>query len=102
MINYAFAETPTPGERWRGMSAEERLAAVNISFCQIDVVNAKADGQVIVSLWDPLPARERGTVLLDYEEAIKQAVDPALTVWLSSMGDKNSLRKLRGIEVKQL
>ena len=97
---YAWAKTPTPGYEWRTMTPERRLLAVDISFAQITVKDCKPDGSVIVELWDRLSASERGEVLLDYEEALKQAVDRALTVWLAPLGDRNSLRNLRGIEIK--
>jgi hypothetical protein len=31
---------------------------------------------------------------------LKAHIDDALTVWLEPLGDRNSLRNLRGIEVK--
>lgn len=96
----AWCPTPTPRFQWRRMTNEERLHAADIGFNQITVKHASADGQVIVELWDALPASMRGEVLLDYEECLKQAIDPALTVWLEPMGDRNSLRKLRGVEVE--
>lgn len=99
-LEHAFVDTPTPGPAWLAMTREERMRAVDLRFTQITVKDARADGQVIVELWDALPANERGTRLLDYEECLKDAVDPALVVWLETQDDKNSLRKLRGIEIK--
>ena len=64
------------------------------------VVAAKKDGQVVVRMLNPLTASKRGTLLLDFEECIKKNVDQGLTVWGEALGDKNSLRNLRGIEVK--
>ena len=58
------------------------------------------DGQVIVRLQESLPASQRGGLLLDLEDFLKGAVDPGLAVWLEGLGDRNSLRNLRGIEVK--
>jgi len=46
-----------------------------------------------------LPASERGPFLLDLEDYLRE-IDQALVVWLQPLGDRNSLRNLRGIEVK--
>ena len=40
----------------------------------------------------PLPA--------DLEAFLKESIDPGLVVWLEPLGDRSSLRNLRGIEVK--
>ena len=66
----------------------------------INVVAAKQDGQIIVTLEKPMPASKRGPLLLDFEVFLKEAIDPGLVVWLEPLGDRNSLRNLRGIEVK--
>lgn len=69
-------------------------------FQNLDIVEAKEDGQVIVQFAVPEGADTRGSILLDFEEMLKLKLDPSLTVWLEPLGDKNSLRNLRGIEVK--
>lgn len=66
----------------------------------LEIVEAKLDGQVIVNLLEPVPANKRGTLLLDLEAYLKESIDPGLVIWLDSLGDRNSLRNLRGIEVK--
>lgn len=105
---YANADTPTPDNAWRLLSDDERMVLVNKTMCArlasankiLVIVEAKPDGQVIVSLLDPLPADKRGTLLLDLEELLKESIDPGLAVWLEPLGDRSSLRNLRGIEVK--
>lgn len=105
---YANVETPTPCQAWCQLSDDERLirvkAAVETGMSvisqQITIIEAQKDGQVIVNLGDPLPADRRGTLLLDLEEFLKETIDPGLVVWLEPLGDRNSLRNLRGIEVK--
>lgn len=107
-FQYANADTPTPGDAWRRLSDGERLALVNDAIGAkmaplrriLALVEAKPDGQVIVSLLEPVPADRRGALLLDLEELLKESVDPGLAVWLEPLGDRNSLRNLRGIEVK--
>lgn len=102
----AFADTPTPSTSWSSMSDAERLQIVaNLlrelpSAEQVQIIEARADGEIILSFNAPVPADVRGGLLLDLEAFLKQTVDPALNVWLEPLGDKNSLRNLRGIEVK--
>jgi hypothetical protein len=64
------------------------------------IAAAKEDGQIIVNLTEPLSAGKRGQLLLDLEAFLKESIDPSLAVWLEPLGDRNSLRNLRGIEVK--
>lgn len=105
---YANTCTPTPGHAWCQLSDEGRLAFVNsvvgtkmASLTKVIVIeDAKPDGQVIVNLLEPLPADKRGTLLLDLEALLKESIDPGLVVWLEPLGDRSSLRNLRGIEVK--
>ena len=105
---YANTDTPTPNHAWCQLSDDERLALVNKTIGDkmaslnkiLVIVEAKPDGQVIVSLLEPTPADKRGTLLLDLEEFLKESIDPGLAVWLEPLGDRNSLRNLRGIEVK--
>ena len=107
-LSLAGVDTPTPTPEWVGRSEAERLsllartmASKSAAFQErLSVTQAKDDGQVIVKLKESLPAGERGTLLLDFEAFLKEAVDPSLAVWVEALGDKNSLRNLRGIEVK--
>jgi len=110
MINLKDAQvnTPSPGLAWRQLSDAGRLtlvldalrAGAAPSSSVIVVVAAKQDGQIIVTLKESMPASKRGTLLLDFEASLKGAIDPGLVVWLEPLGDRNSLRNLRGIEVK--
>ena len=111
MVNnlyYATAVTPTPGQAWRRLSDGERIALVHDAVADrmaplsgmLVIAEAKPDGQVVVSLLETVSADRRGALLLDLEDMLKQALDPGLAVWLEPLGDRNSLRNLRGIEVK--
>jgi len=107
-LKYANVDTPVPGAEWRKRSAAERHARVTQALQNgaailkdiVVIVSAKADGQIIVNLVQPLSPAKRGQLLLDLEELLKKEVDDGLTVWLEPLGDRNSLRNLRGIEVK--
>ena len=100
--------TPSPGLSWRQLSDADRLTLIvdtlrngtAASSGVINVVAAKQDGQIIVTLRESMPANKRGPLLLDFEASLKEVIDPGLVVWLEPLGDRNSLRNLRGIEVK--
>lgn len=107
-LKFAKIKTPTPGSEWVNQADDERLVMVQkvvdesaLSFREIiEAVSTKDDGQVIIRLRESISAAERGGALLDLEETLKNEIDEGITVWLEALGDKNSLRKLRGIEVK--
>jgi hypothetical protein len=105
--HYADVLTPVPSFAWTVQSDRQRInqvlkrleASEAESLSHVEVVAAKADGQVIVHMKQSLPASHRGPFLLDLEEYLRE-IDQALVVWLEPLGDRNSLRNLRGIEVK--
>ena len=105
-VNYSSEETPFPREEWVSLSPIERLKLVCSIFEQFEkytnlaVIDCKSNGEVFVELKNPLPSNQRGTLLLDAEWVLKKQVDEAITVWLEPLGDKSTLRNLRGIKVK--
>jgi len=107
-LAYAKMDTPTPSPAWQKLSDAERHARVMRVLqdgpaalnSAVVIAVAKDDGQVVVNLAESLSASKRGQLLLDLEEFLKKEIDPGLTVWLEPLGDRNSLRNLRGIEVK--
>ena len=107
-LSFAGVDTPTPALEWVRHSEAERLSLLEWAIAskpaafqeRLSATQAKDDGQVIVKLNKPLSASERGTLLLDLEAFLKETLDPSLVVWVEALGDKNSLRNLRGIEVK--
>jgi len=104
----AQANTPSPSLPWRQLSDAERLTLVMDTLhtgpAALDgivvIAAAKQDGQIIVNLVKSMPASKRGPLLLDLEAFLKEAIDPSLVVWLEPLGDRNSLRNLRGIKVQ--
>lgn len=108
ILKYAYTDTPLPSLEWRRLSDEERRARIMDALSAgpvalngvVVVIAAKEDGQIILDLTESMPAGKRGTLLLDIETFLKEAIDHGLVVWLKSLGDRNSLRNLRGIEVK--
>lgn len=104
--NYAKYPTLKVSQKWLLASSNTRNDLIDKlllddRFSCITLVESKDDGQVIVKFNIPLEAHLRGTLLLDFEEKLKELVDVGLTVWLEPLGDKNSLRNLRGIKVKK-
>jgi hypothetical protein len=105
--NYADVPTPTSGAAWLALNERQRVEQIKKKLeasprqflAQVEIITAKADGQVIVHMKRSLPASQRGPFLLDLEDHLRE-IDQALVVWLEPLGDKNSLRNLRGIEVK--
>ena len=105
-MHYSNIPTPFPSLEWPRLTNNQRLNFVQNVLIQstsstvLLATSAKADGQIILKFLEPVGVEKRGTLLLDMEELFKKEIDPGLTVWLESLGDRNSLRNLRGIEVK--
>jgi len=104
-VSFSDVSSPVPGDDWVSLTIGERIDLINKSIqnfslnADIDVVEANKGGQVSVIINDTLSADERGPLLLDLEEFLKLNVDNGITVWHAPIGDKSSLRNLRGIEV---
>lgn len=105
-LSFAEVEVPHPGEAWRVATVAERHGLV-MAHLPIDVgpcvrlLKTSQSGSVIMELTQHVLAASRGKLLMRIEQAVKHYVDPAITVWLEPKGDKNALRLLRGIEVKE-
>ena len=104
-VSFSDVSSPVPGDDWVSLTIGERIDLINKSIqnfslnVDIDVVEANKGGQVSVIINDTLSADERGPLLLGIEEFLKLNVDNGITVWHAPIGDKSSLRNLRGIEV---
>ena len=101
----AMADTPEVKDPWNAMDFAQRKSAIieviQSQQCQVcEVISIKNDGQVIIRFTEPVAVSKRGLLLLDLEAALKSEIDQGITVWVEALGDKNSLRNLRGIEVK--
>ena len=104
--NFANADTPLPLSSWVSMDDSSRLNAVSTQiqsrreFSGITPTRTFTTGQVYVALNEPVISSMRGGMLLDLEEHLKNSIDPSINIWCEPLGDKNSLRNLRGIEIK--
>ena len=104
--NYSTVETPVPGKEWISSSQIERMVLVRNAWKNIEkysnlaVIDCRLNGEVFVEMKEPMSSNQRGTLLLDAEQVLKKQVDDAITIWLEPLGDKSTLRNLRGIKVK--
>ena len=102
----ANADTPITQTTWKLMSEIERLKLLNKQmgkkqdYMSISINKTTESGQVLVQLDDKFSASERGVYLLDFERYLKDNIDQGINVWCETIGDKNSLRNLRGIQIK--
>jgi len=109
-VSLEFANIPTPvpldSSDWINSSEKERIDIIQSvikGFFWNDLVeisNALSNGQVSVQIKDAMTSSERGSFLLDLEAILKKEVDDGISIWHIPIGDKNSLRNLRGIEVE--
>lgn len=102
-----FASTPTDAvtTSWVSKSKEQRINELSVAMLGtrfeefITLTRALDNGQVYVSLNRPVNSSERGQLLLDLESHFKSSVEVGINLWCEPLGDKNSLRNLRGIQV---
>ena len=68
----------------------------------VEITNASEDPSgvlnVEVVLKKSLPPKERGPILLDLEDEMCVG-NPTIRIWHKPLGDKNSLRNLRGVSL---
>jgi hypothetical protein len=106
--NYAFSPTLSLSSNWYNLNVDElAVKAVQIiekfndnCIHKLRFRSLSRDGNLLVAFITTPPASVRGSLLLDLEIDIKANLDIGVVVWHESLGDKNSLRKFRGIEVK--
>ena len=102
----ANAEAPVTQTTWKLMPDIERIKLLNKQiggkkdYTSISINKTTESGQVLVQLDGKFSASERGVFLLDFERYLKDNIDQGINVWCETIGDKNSLRNLRGIQIK--
>ena len=106
MINESKVDSPKPSDLWLESDSEARLKLVeqvrklDSKFHLIKATRAMSNGDVFVELIEAIPPQIRGTLLLDLEVELKVKIDASLVVWCEPLGDKSTLRNLRGIEIR--
>ena len=102
---YATSPTPQVSAEWANLDNQSRLNRINevlIGSKFFDLVaptRTLSDCQVYFSFKNPLSSSDRGILLLDLELFLKENIDSGIVIWCEPIGDKNSLRNLRGIEI---
>lgn len=103
------AETDQSSPSWQLLGRENQLSKIRASvdshpqFGQaVEVVDVGVGSQVVVVLKGSFSASRRGTLLLDLEAFLKQSLDKGISIWCQPIGDKSSLRKLRGITIDSI
>lgn len=106
--NNAFAKTPEPKVSWTKLKENEKIPLIENTLNEmnknlgeiIKIISALDNGQVVIRLLRNLKPSERGTFLLDIEFFLKKKLDEAVYINVEPMGDKSSLRNLRGLTIK--
>jgi len=106
-INLSFSniDSPLTGSEWVKMPQNKRITLVENSIylfspdVDISVIDAHQNGQVSIIINSSINVNERGTFLLNLEENLKSTLDKGINIWHEAIGDKSSLRNLRGIEI---
>ena len=106
-VNLSFANTDSPsiGASWVDMAKDKRIALLESSIqlfspqIDLNVVEAHESGQVSIHINSVIEINDRGEFLLNLEEHLKSTIDIGINIWHEPIGDKSSLRNLRGIEV---
>ena len=102
--NFSSAKTPVTSQDWRKKSEKNRIDIVseelkkNNLYKGFQVIKAPDNGQIVLKIERIIPASQRGLLLLELEEKLK-LIDKGITIWCEPVGDKNKLRKLRGVEI---
>ena len=103
---FSYEESPKTEESWINSSENNRKKLIfevlisNPIYENFEIIRADKNGNVILKTEKSILASERGVLLLDLEQILKDKVDRGITIWLDPVGDKSKLRNLRGIEIK--
>ena len=101
----AFTPTPYANTEWIKCDNQTRLSKISkilesTKFFEfVSPTRTFEDGQIYFSFKKPISSSLRGVFLLDLEILLKDKIDPGVVIWCEPIGDKNSLRNLRGIEI---
>jgi hypothetical protein len=105
LTHFANNETDAITESWRELNQDSRIAKMSevikdTQFSELfRFTRALDSGAVYVSMEQPIGPSTRGATLLNFEEFLKIKVDKGINVWCEPIGDRNSLRNLRGVQI---
>ena len=106
IFNFVDVDSPGVSNFWRNLEPDERLKSVievrdsDTRFSPIQISRVLANGEIFVNLVEAIPANILGSLLLDFEAELKSKIDIGIVVWCEPLGDKSTLRNLRGIQIK--
>jgi len=104
-LSYANVDSSSTGKSWINMTKDKRVSLLESSIqlfspkIDINVIDANENGQVSILINSSIEINDRGEFLLNLEEHLKSTIDNGINIWHEAIGDKSSLRNLRGIEV---
>lgn len=104
-MKYAHEESPSVGQAWLELEESSRLSLLTKTILNSDFpkilqfTRALRTGSVFITFTEQVSPALRGTLLLDLEEFLKDAIDNGITIWCEPLGDKNALRNLRGVKI---
>lgn len=105
MTRFASTETDSVSSEWKNLDQNSRMSKVmkvleGTKYAELFVLSRITEtGAVYVTMLQPLGPSSRGSILLDFEEFLKEEVDRGINVWCEPIGDRNSLRNLRGVQI---
>lgn len=105
MTKFANSETDAISSNWQNLDQDSRISTViealeGSRFSQMFTVSrALESGAVYVTALRPLGPNIRGSTLLDLEAYLKERVEKGISLWCEPIGDRNSLRNLRGVQI---
>jgi len=104
-LSYSNTDSPSTGLSWVNMTRDKRVSLLENSIklfspeIDINVIDAQENGQVSILIKSSIEINDRGAFLLNLEDHLKSTIDIGINIWHEALGDKSSLRNLRGIEV---
>ena len=109
-LTYASVISPETSTKWSTQSEIDRIDQIKSIVHDTDatwndkfnIISARKNGFVVFEFVKSIPVSERSKYLLDIESSLCEKLDSAITLWIAPVGDKSSLRNLRGIEVKNI
>jgi len=104
-LSYPNIDSPVTGAKWVNMTRDKRVLLLKDRIqlfspeLDISVIDAQENGQVSIIINSKIEINDRGAFMLNLEEHLKNNIDIGINLWHEAIGDKSSLRNLRGIEV---
>lgn len=98
---------PKPQKSWTDEPKLSRLKKINNfidtkNYNKVKIIDINdTTGELLLNIIEQIDTKDRLTYLLNLEEELKTNFDSSLYIMIEPMGDKNSLRKLRGITIKK-